>query len=103
MKILTRIGLWLLELQPAPASARRPTLSEEPVQEDHPLVVSGEPHGACGWFDSSHALINGLRVQEIDKPESLAELPLRSWLELELGATAPVRPDGRPGSPARPG
>jgi hypothetical protein len=48
-------------------------------------ALMDEPSRACGWFDSSHDLARGLRVQELATPEALAqELPLGSWLELEL-------------------
>jgi hypothetical protein len=39
--------------------------------------------GSCGWFDSSHELVQGLQVLELSTPESLAEaLPLSAWLQL---------------------
>ena len=56
------------------------------------------PRG-CGWFDSSHDLQQGLRVQEHLSADSLArELPLGAWLDLQLsgwraaspGAAAPA-------------
>jgi hypothetical protein len=40
---------------------------------------------ACGWFDSSHELRQGLWVQEHSAADSLpAELPLADWLTLNL-------------------
>lgn len=34
----------------------------------------------CGWFDSSHDLLQGLQVQEHTQPEALADiLPLSAW------------------------
>jgi hypothetical protein len=40
---------------------------------------------ACGWFDSSHELRQGLWVQEHAAGDSLpAELPLADWLTLNL-------------------
>lgn len=42
---------------------------------------------ACGWFDSSHDLQHGLRVEEHLSADSLArELPLGAWLDLQLGS-----------------
>lgn len=47
---------------------------------------AAEPPGACGWFDSSHELQQGLRVTEHSSAEALgAELPLADWLHLHLG------------------
>lgn len=49
-------------------------------------TAAEEAPGGCGWFDSSHDLQHGLRVQEHLSPESLArEMPLGAWLELQLG------------------
>ena len=53
---------------------------------------------ACGWFDSSHDLQQGLCVQEHVSADSLArELPLGAWLDVQLSgwrsaplAAAPV-------------
>ena len=40
---------------------------------------------SCGWFDSSHELQRGLQVQEHVSADTLgSELPLVSWLELQL-------------------
>lgn len=42
---------------------------------------------ACGWFDSSHDLREGLVVQEHAGAEALAQaLPVALWLELHLGS-----------------
>jgi hypothetical protein len=39
----------------------------------------------CGWFDSSHDLGQGLLVQELSSPESLAAaVPLSQWLDWQL-------------------
>lgn len=47
---------------------------------------AAEPPGACGWFDSSHALQHGLQVTEHSSADALgAELPLADWLHLHLG------------------
>jgi hypothetical protein len=52
-------------------------------------VICDPPALGCGWFDSSHDLASGLRVQELATPEALAQaLPLGSWLELELAASS---------------
>lgn len=51
-----------------------------------------EPVGACGWFDSSHALQHGLCVTEHSCADAVAaELPLADWLQLHLcGWQAPA-------------
>ena len=39
----------------------------------------------CGWFDSSHDLLSGLRVREHDSPDAVAaELPLGTWLDWHM-------------------
>lgn len=54
---------------------------------------------ACGWFDSSHDLQQGLRVQEHLSADSLVrELPLGAWLDLQLGGWRAATPGA--GSPA---
>jgi hypothetical protein len=48
---------------------------------------------ACGWFDSSHDLQQGLRVQEHLSAESLVrELPLGAWLDLQLSGWRAATP-----------
>ena len=42
------------------------------------------PPRGCGWFDSSHDLHEGLCVQEHSADSLARELPLSSWLELQL-------------------
>ncbi len=50
-----------------------------------------EPVGACGWFDSSHALQHGLQVTEHASADALGEeLPLVDWLQFHLGGWAAV-------------
>ena len=76
---------------------RRPASRAAPV---HAADLSGveavadEGARGCGWFDSSHDLLQGLRVQEHASADSLArELPLGAWLDLQLSgwrATAPA-------------
>ena len=54
---------------------------------------------ACGWFDSSHDLQQGLRVQEHLSADSLVrELPLGAWLDLQLSGWRTATPGA--GSPA---
>ena len=49
--------------------------------------------GACGWFDSSHALHQGLRVTEHDSPQTVAnEVPLGWWLDWQLNAPPALAP-----------
>ncbi|MBT9488512.1 MAG: hypothetical protein IV093_13475 [Rubrivivax sp.] len=44
----------------------------------------------CGWFDSSHELRHGLRVNEELPPDAVARLvPLSWWLAWELDAALP--------------
>ena len=61
------------------------------AQEPPPSI---EPPPACGWFDSSHDLVSGLRVQELASNEALSVLPLGLWLELQLAdcSTPPAGP-----------
>jgi hypothetical protein len=48
-------------------------------------VDADERPRGCGWFDSSHDLQRGLSVREHATADSLGrELPLASWLELQL-------------------
>ena len=48
-------------------------------------AASEDPPLGCGWFDSSHELQRGLQVQEHVSADTLgSELPLVSWLELQL-------------------
>ena len=50
---------------------------------------ANSPAEACGWFDSSHELHQGLLVLEHSGAEGLGrELPVTVWLELVLGAAA---------------
>lgn len=73
----------------APAAALRSTRSVQ--------AVPPEPtFGGCGWFDSSHELQAGLRVDEELPPEAVARLvPLSWWLAWELDAALPsVRAGG---------
>ena len=75
----------------APPPARRPVPGAEPPPEPPDERVLG-----CGWFDSSHDLQHGLSVREHATPDTLGrELPLASWLELQLAgfrAAAPLTP-----------
>ena len=48
---------------------------------------------ACGWFDSSYDLQQGLRVQEHLSADSLVrELPLGAWLDLQLSGWRAATP-----------
>ena len=50
----------------------------------------------CGWFDSSHELRSGLRVEEELPPDAVARLvPLSWWLAWELDAALPSVRAGR--------
>lgn len=63
-----------------PAPAGRATAALEaaaPPDDDVP------PRG-CGWFDSSHELRQGLRVDERTDAAALAQLSVGDWLRLEL-------------------
>ncbi len=52
--------------------------------------------GGCGWFDSSHELQAGLRVDEELPPDAVARLvPLSWWLAWELDAALPSVHAGR--------
>ena len=54
------------------------------------------PRG-CGWFDSSHDLQQGLRVQEHLSADTLArELPLGAWLDLQLSGWRSAPPAAAP-------
>ena len=59
---------------------------------DADAVEDSTPRG-CGWFDSSHDLQQGLRVQEHLRADSLArELPLGAWLDLQLSGWRAATP-----------
>ena len=66
------------------------TADADSAREDRPL--------ACGWFDSSHELQCGLRVQELSPGQVDAQaLPLAVWLDLQTAcALAPCGPDRSP-------
>jgi hypothetical protein len=69
----------LLPCRPAPVRPPRPARPEVAEPEDRPR--------GCGWFDSSHELQTGLRVDEHLAPEVVATLvPLSWWLAWELDA-----------------
>lgn len=58
------------------AASDSQTAVADPAGEDRPL--------ACGWFDSSHELQCGLRVQELSPGQIDAQaLPLAVWLDLQ--------------------
>lgn len=89
MKLLPLLSL-LRRLCRRPAAPQAPAVLAAAAEEDAPAE---EAPGGCGWFDSSHDLQHGLRVQEHLSPESLArELPLGAWLELQLGTWRSAAP-----------
>jgi hypothetical protein len=60
-----------------------------PAVLEQPLLDDDEAVPACGWFNSSHELHQGLEVREHAGVEGLgAELPVTIWLGLALGAAA---------------
>jgi len=62
---------------------RRPLPPPRPLDEVGVLVEEADERVyGCGWFDSSHDLLRGLRVREHATPP--ADLPLPVWLELHL-------------------
>lgn len=72
---------------------REATASRAVHRSSVDLDVEAEPPGACGWFDSSHELVHGLQVQELNSPESLAAaLPLAAWLQLQLEGSGSAQP-----------
>ena len=88
----TPVMRWLCRvLGRRPASGAVPLPAAEPSGAE---AVADEGPRGCGWFDSSHDLLQGLRVQEHASADSLArELPLGAWLDLQLSgwrATAPA-------------
>lgn len=71
------------------AAPRLPADIVLPVPEE---AAADAPRG-CGWFDSSHDLRHGLRVQEhLDAGTLARELPLANWLDLQLCAWRPAEP-----------
>lgn len=90
MKILPRLSglsrLWFRHARRARGRAGHPLSVVVDIDLDE------EPPGACGWYDSSHALQQGLVVREHASPEATAaELPLGPWLELHLAGWQPGR------------
>lgn len=60
-------------------------LRETSADTSDPAPLDDAAVRACGWFDSSHDLQQGLRVEEHLSPDSLVhELPLGAWLDLQL-------------------
>ena len=86
----------LLRCWHAVSQGRRadPALPETSADGSDPAQQDDAAVSACGWFDSSHDLQQGLRVQEhLGTDGLLHELPLGAWLDLQLSgwrATAPA-------------
>ncbi|MDO9072065.1 MAG: hypothetical protein Q7U73_02275 [Rubrivivax sp.] len=73
---------------------RKPAVPHHPRPDETVLpALDSEDENrprACGWFDSSHDLEHGLCVCEHASADTLArELPLASWLELQLSGWRP--------------
>ncbi|MDP2007671.1 MAG: hypothetical protein Q8K45_18520 [Rubrivivax sp.] len=92
MNLLNLLSLLPWRRRPAPTAGARPDEAALPA----PDAAEEERPRAPGWFDSSHDLQHGLSVREHATPDTLGrELPLASWLELQLAgfrATAPLTP-----------
>jgi len=70
-----------------------PALPEASAAGADPVHPVDDPVRACGWFDSSHDLQQGLRVQEHLGTDALArELPLGAWLDLQLSGWRAATP-----------
>ncbi len=75
----------LLSRLAAPRLARRAGPPRKPAAELPPLACDDRPR--CGWFDSSHDLLSGLRVTEHAQVDALVnQIPLSWWLGWELDA-----------------
>lgn len=84
-----RVGLWWRVRRAPDALAVAASVEATPAEEQE---AQEAPRG-CGWFDSSHDLQRGLRVQEHLNADSLVrELPLGAWLDLQLGGWRPATP-----------
>lgn len=84
----------LAALLPAPCTGCPPGPSAAAGRPDapQPAPAQPEPPGACGWFDSSHALQQGLCVTEHASADAVsADLPLADWLQWHLGGWSPPR------------
>ena len=70
---------------PSPVAAAPAAPATPPAEADE--------RPGCGWFDSSHALQQGLQVREhADAGTLAAELPLAAWLELQLSGWRVTHP-----------
>jgi hypothetical protein len=80
-------------LRPAAVAVSRAQRIRTDAAADSAAEADAKAPGACGWFDSSHELVRGLQVQELNSPESLAAaLPLATWLQLQLDGCGGVQP-----------
>ena len=67
-----------------------------PARPEDAEAGDDAPPAGCGWFDSSHELRSGLRVEEELPPDAVARLvPLSWWLAWELDAALPPVRAGR--------
>lgn len=87
MKLLSLL-LWLRCLRRGTAvtpAARAGAQGAPTAPPAPPPAPDDEAPRGCGWFDSSHELQQGLKVQEHHSADTLGtELPLGAWLELQL-------------------
>lgn len=80
------------EAPPAAAAAARARREIAHVPADAPTHAPtqerpDERPAGCGWYDSSHELLTGVRVTEHDQADAVVNLvPLSWWLAWELDA-----------------
>jgi len=75
-----------------PARAAAAAAASKATEAQLPDGTGLEAAGACGWFDSSHALQHGLCVTEHASADAVAaHLPLDDWLQLHLGGWPGLR------------
>jgi hypothetical protein len=80
-----------------PARAAAVSAASKATEAQAPDGTGLEAPGACGWFDSSHALQHGLCVTEHASADAVAaHLPLDDWLQLHLGGWPGLRAAGLP-------
>ena len=83
-----KLQQWVRPVDAAPQPATAPAADQAACAGTGTGTERAEPPAgpaACGWFDSSHELQQGLQVLEHDNADTVArELPLRDWLLLHL-------------------